>query len=34
MDVLSLLYLDELILKEWFGIATIGLFASYVRGEV
>jgi len=33
MDVLSLLRQNEPILKERFGIATIGIFGSYVRGE-
>lgn len=33
MDVLPLLRQHEPILKERFGIATIGIFGSYVRGE-
>nr|WP_319539085.1 nucleotidyltransferase family protein [uncultured Methanospirillum sp.] len=33
MDPLPLLRQHEAILKERFGIATIGIFGSYVRGE-
>lgn len=33
MDLLPLLRQHEAILKERFGIATIGIFGSYVRGE-
>lgn len=33
MDVLSLLRQHEPILKKRFGIASIGIFGSYIRGE-
>ena len=33
MDVISLLRKHESILKERFGVATIGIFGSFARGE-